>query len=541
MSEEDLDLGVLNKLLDRTLQNPLESFSFKGPDGRVHEKQLEFVGHVLAGHEIALSGANQSGKTQIGAALVVSLAEGRDMLGNYKLPQMLEPPVFWVLTQTYKQQVESTQKAILKWLGDWPHKIRYVPGQPESIQLLYVKPRNQPSQDHHRWAKIWFHVQATGDSLPGGRIDGVWADEPPDIACWEEATARGRGPGYPFYLMITYTPIKRLEWEPLAERFKDCWGRLEHNRIRIQASVYDNPWNTPEYIEHLKNLWRGQWDYDARLLGAEVDDTGQCPFTNSDQLKTAMTRWQSKVRAPRLEEFTVFQDSKEPIRAQVECFFDPHDFPEESWIGFVDPSLGINDAKHDPGGIHVYSRLNPRLFYRFHGFLEPVALGQLAGQLMQRCQGDPLDIEMNDNLGLQVMRGARDVGHDNFSVEMREDSTTGKMLTLYGWKTTRANRGGMIAAVQQLMLEDAVEIPSEGLISALRNVTVRPGGRVESRGRHHDEDMILLGRFGLVSRGLGVPLSRIRREDPARVRLMRLLGNRPREPLEEPDWIRDQT
>jgi hypothetical protein len=444
------------------------------------------------------------------------------------LPKLRQPTVFWVLTQTYKQQVESTQSWIEKWIGTWPHKIRYAAGSPEAAQLILVKPING-SNNPKSWSRIWFHVQATGESLPGGRLDGVWGDEPPDIQCWEEATARGRGPGFPFFLWITYTPIKRLAWEPLKNRFEGTLNNLTQGRIRLHATIYDNPWFDQDYIDKLKDLWRGQWDFDARLMGAEVDDTGMCPFMQSDALRSGMSKWQSRVKAPELVEVPLLSIPNEATGAvqSLRGTFERYaaSDPEERYIGFVDPSLGTPSPDHDPGGFHQYARVRPRLVDRFHGYLEPYALGYLAGKAM-RFPDDPLYIEMNDNLGIQVVRGAKAAGHKNFGVEFREDKLSGKIEEVLGWKTTTANRGGMFASVQQMLLEDSVIIESQGLLDGLRGVTVNAKGRIAAQGRKHDEDAILLGRFGIESSILGAA-PRTQRMDSERQKLLERFGYKP--------------
>lgn len=525
--------------------DPLSEFSFTHA-GRVHTSQRQLVEHVVQGHETALEGGNQSGKTIGGAALVVALAQGRQRLGDVALPAIGQPSVWWVLTQTYKQQVESTQSAIERWLGTWPHVIRTVPGVAEAAQLILVKPLHVKSDDPKKWSRIWFHVQQTGQTLPGGRVDGVWADEPPDVDCWAEATARGRGPGKPFLLWITYTPIKRREWEPLRERFKACDNQVVQGRIRLRATVFDNPWLTPDYLESLKNLWRDRWDTDARLYGAEVDDTGRCPFTSTAELAKAMGLWQSRCRLPVRVPYQVLSETgwngsaKVPKTVEVERY---HPFEvAETYYGLVDPSLGIPDAQHDPGALHVYSMMRPRLVERWTGYLDPYALGWLAGKVMKGRASDQLDIEMNDNLGIQVMRGARDAGHDNFAGDVREDKISGTMENVLGWKTTATNRGGFIAAVLQLLGEDSVLIESQGVIDTLRGIVVNPQGRTEAGYRKHDEDMILLGRFGYISR-MGSAVDRTPARTPERTRLMELLGARsvatPSE-VDNDEWWRSE-
>ena len=479
------------------------------------------VRHVLAGDECALDGANQSGKTIGGAALLVALAQGRASLGEIELPALAQPTVWWVLTQTYKQQVESTQKAVLRWIGATPHKIRPVSGNPEAAQLILVRNR-QSTADIKSWSRVWFHVQSTGETLPGGRVDGVWADEPPDIDCWQEAMARGQ-PGRPFFKWITYTPIRRREWEPLKLRFAGCDNQPSHGRIRLHASIKDNPWLSPAYVRSLEDLWRGQWDYDARMFGAEVDDTGSCPFMQSDQLRAGMSRWQSRVKAPELIELTLRSDSNTPLRRSLEIY---HEVEQgESYYATVDPSLGIPDPQHDPGEFCIFSRMKPKLVARFGGYLEPYALGFMAARAMQRyAPQDPLDIERNDNLIIQVMRGAREAGHQHFAAESRQDKFKGQIEQVYGWSTTSSNRGGMIAAVQAAILEDSIEINSQSVLDCLRGVVVNPRGRIEAGYRKHDESMICLGRFAHVAGGLGQPRSRASEPTPARRALFRALG-----------------
>lgn len=482
----------------QTQLDPLASWSYVAPDGREYAQQRRFIESAVSGVETFLCGGNQTGKSTVGASLIVRLAQGVSQLANLELPVFTQPSVWWVLCQTREQQVESTQAAILKALGDWPHRIKYSQQFPEAAVLILVKPLGG-GKNERSWSRIWFHVEGSArNTLPGGRVDGAWADEPPNIKRWREVRFRGRGNSL-FLLMITATPINAQLWIPLRDDFADCDDQPRGGRLRITTTVFDNPFLSDQHKADLVEKARGDVHEAARLYGAYVDERGMCPFTNTPNLRSAMNRWRERCRKPELIETQVWNarmgphgEVREPAMVVWEKYFQPE--PDEFEVCYIDPSFGIQDREYDPGGIHVYMRQWDRLVARYHDYLEPYALGWLAAKMLQHFHPDDpgwMDVEVNRGLAEPVIRGARAAGHTKFLVELHDQRLhhlTGNRL---GWETTGQNRGAMIGAVQTAMLEDSVLVVSRGVIDTMCGVIKTPAWKWEGE---KDEDVILLGR-----------------------------------------------
>lgn len=492
-------------------EDPVAGFTTVAPDGTEYEQQRRLLQNVLAGIECFFCGGNQIGKTTIIAYLWAALAQGKRYFCGMELPFFRQPSVWWILCQTREQQVESTQAKLLEALGDWPHEIKYATGFPDAAVLIRVKPIGGPD-DPRRWSKIWFHVEGSAkNTLPGGRIDGAWADEPPVMARWREVRFRGKNNRL-FLLVITATPISSKLWRPLKRDFDGCDNEPSGGRLRIVATVFDNPFMSATHRAQLLERAKNDPHEAARIYGTYVDETGSCPFRREH-----LDRWRARCRDPELIEEQVMMEQETPegriyipVMVKWEKFYDIE--PDEVCYCPIDPSLGIRDPAHDPGGIHIYSRVRPRLVGRYHDYLEPYALGQLAGLMMlhlKKWEEGEIDVEMNDGMGDSVIRGARSVGHSKFQFDLHDNQTTGIVDTRIGWRTTPSNRGLFIGAAQRVVSNDEVLCHSESLVSNLGAVIVNRFYRIEAVEGEHDEDMILLGRFAYISQLKGVPKVRI--------------------------------
>lgn len=528
---------------DLLRQDPLATFTVTGPDGTLCEYQKAALEHLAAGHEVFLCGGNQIGKTILFGAFFVACAQGRPSVAGVRLPIFKQPSVFFVLCHTREQQIEATQATILQHLGDWPHRV--VPSRqfPDAAQLIRIKPIGG-SNDPKRWSKLWFHVEGSGKAtLPGGRLDGGWADEPPWIRLWREIRFRGRDVGT-FVTGISATPLEAKTWRPIKKDFEGCDGKVVDGRIRIIGSVMDNPFLSAEKKLELVKKAKNDVHEMARLYGAYVDETGSNPFDRIEG--RPLDRWIIRSKPGQMVSRQVWVEVERhdgtrrfPLVLTYEQWWPREE--DETYYALADPSLGIDDGKHDPAGLHVYARRRPRLVARWVGYVPPWGLGWF-GALMCRDYPDEdgleayFDIEDPDGIGAKVVSGARAAGHTHFAYEVHEDRITGIVSTKLGWKTTTANRGAFIGAVQETLMEDSVVVLSRGVCDTLKSVIVDSSGRAE--GEEHDEDMILLGRFAHMARVLGVPPPVSRQPKFERL-LVQELGEgfafpRPAEPAE--DW-----
>lgn len=485
---------------------------------------MENVAHA----EVYWRAPNSGGKTTGGCALDVAFARGLKELGGVTLPPIAVPNVGWILTTSYKQQIDSSQKALLQWLGNWPHKIAWVQGESKGyIETVYVATALCKHGTDERCAtcsRIVFHC-AESNSAIGGRIDWAHADEIPPEHVWREVRARFTA-GRPFYRYITATPMRRREWEWIREDFRACEGkhRPVNGRMELRSSLHDNRFLSPRQIEAVLESWQGDPLYDARSKGDYVDTEGDCPFD-----LPSLQRWQKSCREPAIERITVqtektFDDGRYLVARH--CDVEVWEKPQEgaTYLMVLDPSTGVKSKTHDPAGLHVYRRgSRPTLVLRYDDYLEPYGLGYLASLIGRRYHNALVDIDMTGGYGAPTVTALSQQRYHNIMRDYHEDrpgAQTGRL----GFTITAVNRSEITTAIQRALLEDSVDMPSADVISCLMGVTEDEKGKWLAGPGRHDEDMICMGRALHLMSTLPAPAPKPRMDASERMGLM--LGRR---------------
>lgn len=464
--------------------------------------------------EVLWLAGNSGGKTHGGAALGVAMAQGRRTLGGQAIPYLGTPNVGWVLTQSYKQQLESSQKAYLKCLGNYPHYIAYVVGKGKGYaETIYVK-TDQCKHGHGEMcgfcSRIVFHCEESKSSV-GGRIDWAHADEPPLESTWREIRMR-RQAGKKFIKYITATPLERERWEWLKEEFVGCtvyespwitngkerFGTPKDGKAVIRSTLYDNQALSDDDIDAFESDIKSDPFAEARRRGDYVDLAGKCPF----DLEILQKRWLKRVRQPRIDRIRVQseEDTEDgrhlvDVTTEVQVWDDVE--PTERYLLVADPSAGIADRKHDPSGILVASRIKPRIVARYNGYVAPYGLGSLAAVLARKYNRAQVDLDMTGGYGGPFLTALSKAHYGNIRRDIDPDKP-GQMQSRLGFRISASNRGEIVGSVQQAIVSDDIVVPSREVLECLMNVVVdesgRPSGAKARRGRF-DEDMILLGRI----------------------------------------------
>ena len=453
----------------------------------------------LAGEaEVYARCGNKAGKTTGAAALFVALCRGLRDLYGVRLPYYPTPGVHWVLTKSYEQQVDSSQKAYMRWIGRHPHEVAWLNKSKHQMAAIWVATticRHATGTHCATCSRIVFHSEQGGEeSTLGALIDSAHGDEPPNERVWREVRTR-KDAGKRLVLVITATPLYRKDWEWMVRDFADCYRTPRDGRVELRWTMYDNRALTAaDHAEYLR-LWAGDPLLEARINGDYLDVSGDCPFPYEH-----LNRWESGCVEPKVVPIriagTMGTDSRLVKRTLgVQVWWAPED--GETYFGVIDPALGIADGLHDPTGLHVYARRTPRLVARFDDFLSPYGTGVLAARVFRRYAGCIGDCEMNDGRGDMVLQAAREHGFHRWNREevRRRDGKVGKRD---GWVTNDVNRGQMIAAVHRMLETDSVVVKSRGVVSTLRGVIVDRNGKVLAADGRHDEDMILMGRAGML-------------------------------------------
>lgn len=211
-----------------------------------------------------LHGANRSSKTYTGAAEDVYYA-----LGNHPYKKIEVPNEGWVVSPSYKQQVEGVQNIILKLLP--AHSIKdknYVKS--EVINSIWVIPHGWPQDTpKERCSKITFKSCDAGErEFAGAAKRWIHFDEEPPRSIWNESIAR-IGAGMPLDIWLTMTPIFENAGKKVGMTwtYRDLYRKRDGKRIFcLGVGIEDNIHLSKEQIEEQKKKYHGA-EYDIRIKG----------------------------------------------------------------------------------------------------------------------------------------------------------------------------------------------------------------------------------------------------------------------------------
>lgn len=508
---EDLDAGdIAEQGLAQGDEDPLSWFAWPS------QRHADAFTRVSEGWEGWVRGPNQCAKTRSAAAWAVATCRRERSLAGVPIPVCEARVVGALLVPGYKQASESSIAAVRTMLGRWPHHVEMGPGR--SVQAIRIRQSDSRSEDTDTWSRLLVLV-SQGEVPEGMRLDFAWADEPPAWTYWDAIRGRGRA-NRPFPRVVTFTPMDKRTWAPIRADIKGHAWPGHSGKFEMHLRITDNRFLSREHIQGLEQQWAGTDFAAARLRGDWVDLTGACPFSAKD-----IARFLDRCRDPLRSETFQLGDA---IRADVDIWED-HD-PEESYLVVADPSSGAQDDKgragrYDPSCLYVVARIRPRLVARFNGYIAAERLGRLGATLGYRYGTAMLAWENNGGWGEPFYIGARLDGrhYPNPYVQSNTASRRQPLSQRLGWTTTFTNRGVIVGAVQTVLSEDAIDVPSRDAIESLSDVRHDHRGRPEAADGRHDEDMICLGMAAhiLATRPVRLPPRRIVRPHERSLRAWR--------------------
>jgi len=223
-----------------------------------------------------IRGGNRSGKTELGAAIAVAWALGKEYFRDEPawewvkdLPIPEPPNNIWVVGLDY-----PTLRDVI-----WREKLLFGRNHPALIppDALDKPPNNTDFQ-------IFFANGSliTGKSADSGRekfqsasVDLIWIDEEPEKAIYDECyqrTADCAGK-----ILVTLTPLVDIASgirEPWVYDLHDDMVKGQRDIRFAQLSVMDNPYVPAEEKLKLKEKWSGHPEEQARLFGDFVQRSG---------------------------------------------------------------------------------------------------------------------------------------------------------------------------------------------------------------------------------------------------------------------------
>ena len=477
--------------------------------------------------ELALRACNLGTKTETCAAFVLACLQKRKTLDGIPIPQWYGKVEAAQFVLDYKQQLLSVQPAYERLLGNWPHRARRIG---EVIVSLRIMPVGGDPDDDRNWSVLHFISQENRNSGVGFRVDLAAFDEPPRMHVLRELRKAGHS-GRRSIRVIGFTPTIRSQWADIREDFGDLgivWRRrirrIDRDRAEVRWSLDDVAvWIlSDERKAALRRAYELDPLKDAREHGDYTNAEGACPFhvlTLQDML--------AKCVEPEIFEWNVRREADDADGRT----FSVATVPVQVWWGGpradatssfshryyvpVDPSSGINDWKHDPGGILVTQQVTGRLEARFNGYLGSYGLGVLGAGLGRQYNTAPVDPENNAGWIEGVLRGLRDSHYPNIARERRLTTQDGEFQQRWGFSTTFETRSAMVAAIQAWISAWAAgkpyaPCPSADVIQCLLDCILDERGKPVAAPGFHDEDMILWGqslRRRAAGTGLAMPLA----------------------------------
>lgn len=450
--------------------------------------------------ELYARAANKAGKTEWAVAATLAMLQKRSTLDDVPLPVWRGKIDAVCLVLDYNQQKLSVQQTVERLLGRWPHHAKWKGD--GILSSLKVMPVNG-SADEGTWSTLTFMSQENRRSGVGVRADIVLADEPPRESIFRELRKAAHA-GRRIIRIIAATPTIRTQWAWLKEEYGDCprgGVRRHEDWAEVRWGLHDNKALDTLEVEKLLREYRKDPIREARIWGDYVDASGDCPF----DLPTlyAMLENEDFVRDPDLRTWEITREvqtetglARVKAHAAVEIFFRPR--PGREYYLNVDPSRGINSARHDPGGILVCEMGTGDVAALYNGYIGGFGLGVLAAGLAVQYNRAIVDPETNGGWGEGVLRGLAEAEYGNIA-HTRRILQPGKWEPNLGFTTSATTRPAFIQAVQDWVEAYRLGAPyarvhSRRIVQQLIDTILDEDGKAVAAPGLHDEFLILWGQ-----------------------------------------------
>lgn len=530
-----LELPELGRRLLRVKQglalrdnDPLSLWHFAVP--RLREAFGLFAADRKPIDELHARACNKGTKSETMAAYAVALAQKRPHLDGVPLPRWRGKVEGAQLVLDYPQQLLSVQPAYLRVLGRWPHHARYAG---EVLKSLHVMPVGGNPRDETGWSVIHFLSQENRRSGLGVRGDFIMFDEPPRIEILRELRKAAHA-GRRLVIVIGETPTIRSQWGPLRLDYGDCprstIRRVDEERAEVRWSLSEvADWVlSPDEKAKLLRKYATDPLAKAREHGDYIDTSGLCPFDipTLEKMLSECTEPIERVDWKITQEDDAAIGRKRISRTiPVEVW--GHARIDRSYVVTIDPSSGVDDSLHDPFEIEVTEQETGDMMLRAGGYLSGYLVGALAVGIARQYNSAPIDVEVNDRWGVNVVEGVHAQKYANFARERRE-LRPGEWSNEIGFHNTAQTRPLIIGAIQSWIDARRAgirygECRSRKVIETLLDCILDENGKIVGAPGVHDECLIVRGqalRRTVRRHGMDIPES----NPPVRTREDRLMA-----------------
>jgi len=459
---------------------------------------------------------NKGTKTETGAAMGLACGQKREHLDGVPLPRWRGPVEVVQLVLDYKQQLLSVQPAYQRLLGAWPHHIEK---QGPYFSRIHVMPVGGRHNDRSDWSTITFLSEKNITTGVGVRGDVILFDEPPPMSILRELRKASHA-GRRSITMILETPTIRRQWQPISDDYGDTprrsLRRVDQDRAEARWSLDEvADWVlSPAEKARLIRRYQGDPLLEARLHGDYCITEGSNPLDRTGETLQAM---RALCRDPEMVEWRITQEADavtgrtKVVRTVPVELFRPVRLNQSYWVT-IDPSSGTDDAEHDPYELQVTEDGSGDLCLRAGGYLPGFLVGVLAVGIARQYNNAPIDPEVNDRWGVNVVEGVMANGYSNFAREKRE-LRPGQWSEEIGFHNTGKTRPLIIGALQTWVSNWRAGIryadcPSRFVIDQLLDLVLDSSGKIVGAPGVHDDAVIVRGqalRRAVRRYGLDVP------------------------------------
>lgn len=427
-----------------------------------------------------LHGANRSSKSTTGGAEDVYYA-----MGIHPHKKVRTPNEGWVVSLSYKQQIEGVQPIIMGFLPKKNIKrITYIKS--DVIDTIWVIPHGKPQDiDLEDCSKITFKSCDSGPRLFAGAAKRwIHFDEEPTYAIYKECIAR-IGAGVPLDIWLTMTPIFEEAGRKVGMTwtYREIYQKRDQKRIAtFGVGIEDNIYLSKEQVEEQKKKYYGA-EYDIRIKGEFRLLSGNQVFDVEHLEKQidlcVAPKFKGRIELSNTGNLIKVADS----RGYLSIWNDPK--PGAQYCIGADSGLGVGS---DPSAASIRDMRTLEQVATIKGQIPPDQFGDLLVKIGNYYNKAWLGIEAN-SFGIATIDSVKhrySKLYYRYRVDRRNDQKTKQI----GWWTDTKTKPIMIADYGQALRQETVIIKDLDLFNECVTYIIGEDGSANAESGCHDDLLI---------------------------------------------------
>lgn len=427
-----------------------------------------------------LHGGNRSSKTYTGTAEDVFYA-----LGNHPYKKIITPNEGWIVSPSFKQQIEGIQPIIMKLLPKANIKhVSHVKG--EIIESIWVIPMGQPPETpRDRCSKITFKSVESGvRDFAGAAKRWIHFDEEPKQEIWKESIAR-IGAGMPLDIWLTMTPI----FEEVGRKvgmtwtYRELYKKRDGKRIAtFGVGIEDNIYLSEEQIAEQKKKYHGA-EYDIRIKGEFKLLAGNQVF-DPEAIERHNLNVLDPIRTGRLElnergSIRFVDDVRGYLRVWKE--------PEHGFDYAIGSDIGLG-VGGDPSAAVVRTMRGLEQVAEVQGQIAPDIMAHILNLLGSWYNKAWIGVEAN-SFGIATLDVLKRI-YSKLYFRYKVDQRTDKRTRQVGWWTDTKTKPIMIADYGEALRNNILTFRSSHLLDECMTYVIGADGSANAEAGCHDDLII---------------------------------------------------